>query len=107
MGSSEFDDIFDDADDELFEVFGTKGGALYEAKDGGPSETVGAVILENVGSPNGETFVVVALAVDLRVSEVPNPQRGDLVTVNCRRYALSELLGTDGKINRYSLQPVD
>jgi len=107
MGGSEFDDIFEDADDELFEVFGTKGGALYEAKDGGVAGTVGAVILENVGAPNGDTFVVVALAVDLRVNEVPNPQRGDLVTINCRRYTLAEFLGTDGKINRYSLQPVD
>jgi hypothetical protein len=107
MSGSEFDDIFEDADDELFEVFGNKGGVSFQAKDGGLCGVVGGVIQKNVGSPNGETFVVVALAVDLRVSEVPDPQRGDLVTVNCLRYVLGEFLGTDGKINRYSLQPVD
>ncbi|MHC8404301.1 head-tail joining protein [Pseudomonas sp. TMB3-21] len=107
MGGSEFDDIFEDADDELFEVFGTKGGVLFQAKDGGLSGTVGGVIQKNVGSPNGDTFVSVALAVDLRISEVPDPQRGDLLTVNCVRYVLADFIGTDGKINRYSLQPVD
>lgn len=107
MSGSEFDDIFEDADDELFDVFGTKGGVLFQAKDGGLSGTVGGVIQKNVGSPNGDTFVSVALAVDLRISEVPDPQRGDLLTVNCVRYVLADFIGTDGKINRYSLQPVD
>ncbi len=107
MSGSEFDDIFEDADDELFDVFGTKGGVLFQAKDGGLSGTVVGVIQKNVGSPNGDTFVSVALAVDLRISEVPDPQRGDLLTVNCVRYVLADFIGTDGKINRYSLQPVD
>ena len=106
MGGSEFDDIFEDADDELFVVFGQQGGALYEAKDGGMSGTVGAVIQRNVGSPAGGAFVVVELAVDLRIKHVPAPQRGDLLTVNCIRYALNEYMGTDGKINRFSLMPV-
>jgi hypothetical protein len=107
MGGSEFDDIFEDADDELFVVFGQSGGAFYEARDGGVSGTVGAVIQRNVGSPVGGLFAAVELAVDLRTKEVPDPQRGDVLTVNCLRYALGEYMGTDGKINRFSLMPVN
>lgn len=107
MGGSEFDDIFDDADDELFDMFGERGGAVFQAKDGGPTKEVGAVIQRNVGSAGGGSFVAVAVAVDLRIREVPDPQRGDLLTINCKRYALGEWMGTDGLINRYSLMSSD
>lgn len=107
MGGSEFDGIFEDADDELFDMFGERGGAVFQAKDGGPMKEVGAVIQRNVGSAGGGSFVTVALAVDLRIKEVPQPHHGDLVVINCKRYALSEWMGTDGLINRYSLMSTD
>lgn len=107
MGGSEFDEAFQDADDELFSTFGQRGGALYDAREGGPLLTVGAVILRNVGSPDGGVFVTVELAVDLRVREVPNPCKGDLVTFGCIRYALNEWMGSDGLINRFSLMPTE
>lgn len=107
MGGSEFDDIFEDADDELFDMFGERGGAIYDAKDGGPPKGVGAVLQRNVGSAGGGSFVAVELAVDLRIREVPDPQRGDLLLINSSRYVLGEYMGTDGLINRYSLMRTD
>ena len=103
MGGSEFDQAFEDADDELFGMFGERGGALYDTKEGAPPKAVGAVIQRNVGSAGGGSFVAVELAVDLRIKEVPDPQKGDLLVVCQKRYVLNEYMGTDGLINRFSL----
>lgn len=105
MGGSEFDQAFGDADDELFETFGESGGALYDAREGAKPSRVGAVLQRNVGSPDGGTFTVVELAVDLRIRDVPSPCKGDLLTVGCKRYVLNDYMGADGLINRFSLMP--
>jgi hypothetical protein len=105
MGGSEFDEAFADADDELFETFGEKGGALYDAREGAQPCGVGAVLQRNVGSPDGGGFTVVELAVDLRIREVPSPCKGDLLTIGRKRYVLNEYMGADGLINRFSLMP--
>ncbi|NWD49024.1 head-tail joining protein [Pseudomonas gingeri] len=108
MGGSEFDEAFDDADAELFETFGEKGGGLYEPIAGGQPKNVGAVLLSSVGAVGGSgAFVNVERAVDLRIRQVPEPRRGDILTIGCKRYVLDEFMGADSLINRYSLLPAD
>lgn len=108
MAGSEFDQAFSDADDELFETFGEQDGGMHTSKDGGQPRPVAVVLQRNVGPAGaGGVFVAVELAADLRIKEVRDPQRGDQLVVNCRRYDLNDYMGTDGLINRFSLMPVD
>lgn len=107
MGGSEFDESFDEADDELFETFGERGGGLYDPGEGVRPKPIGVVLQRNVGSAGGGFFATAELAADLRIKEVPEPQKGDLLTIGCKRYVLNEYMGADSLINRYSLMPAD
>lgn len=107
MGRSEFDQAFEGADDELFSTFGQQGECFYDSREGAPPQPVSVVLQTNVSDPAGGSFVAVHLAADLRISQVPNPCKGDLLTVDCKRYLLDEYVGTDGLINRFSLMPAD
>ena len=106
MAGSDFDEAFEDADDELFAEFGEQGGARYRAKEGGPSYGVQAVLLRNVLPVGGGTFVAVELAADLRIRQVPQPQKGDQLQIGACSYCLNDWIGTDGLINRFSLMEV-
>lgn len=107
MGGSEFDELFDEADDELFETFGERGGAIYDPGYGCQPKQVGAVLQRSVGGIGGVLFAPVELAVDIRIREVPEPRKGDLITLGGKRYVLDEHMGTDSLINRFSLMPAD
>lgn len=103
MGS-EFDRLANEMDAELFVAFGEEAPGFLRPRDGGPDLPVRVVIQRNVAvaGPDG-VFVNVQLLADLRVAEVADPCRGDLLEIGCQRYLLAEHLGADGYVNRFSL----
>jgi len=106
--ASPFDDIFSDADQVLFEVFGEQDPARYFGSGdphGLPVKVVVHRNLQMVGA--GGNFEVVQLAVDLQKSDIPAPVRNATLQLNCKRYVLELKLMEDSTLTRYSLNPLD
>lgn len=106
--SSPFDEAFAEADDTLFDTFAEREPAEYYppgAVHCMPAHVILHRNLQMVGA--GGVFMVVQLAVDLRKSQVPNPERGAVLKLDCKRYALEEALQEDAQLTRYSLNPLD
>ncbi|MBW5416114.1 MULTISPECIES: head-tail joining protein [unclassified Pseudomonas] len=100
--SSDFEDAFEDADEGLFDEFGED--AVFIGDQGEPQRNVTVVLMRNISAAGADGMVVVIeLAADLRIKEVPKAYRGCTLRFGDRLYRLDDHLGSDGLVNRFSL----
>lgn len=108
--SSEFDRIMQQADDQYFRVFGEDqrcARPTYTAPGGISAPVRVEVALgRNVEVAGADgSFRPVQLLAELRVSQVPRPQRGARLQLAEGDFFLADPIDSDGLVNRWSLMP--
>jgi len=87
--SSQFDQIFQSAQDHLFNLYGVT--ATYN----GLNEITVVVQNYDMMIEQYPEIGVAAATIDVKISEVPDPQQGDLVDLNGVRYQVGEITRKD------------